>query len=118
MSSTTAELADADTNKALPVPPPITPKNSYGKPLDQDDEIHVPPIAHPEAQQHLEKLSDEEKEENVEVEVEKAKAAKRDLIGAPPKGTVVSGIEDDQLWAMMRKFDDVGYPSNSLPQRV
>jgi hypothetical protein len=40
-------------------------------------------------------------------EIEKTKAEERDLKGEKPKGTVVSGIEDDRLWAMLRRFDVV-----------
>lgn len=38
-------------------------------------------------------------------EVEKAKAGRRDILGAEPGGTLVEGIEDDRLFAMLRRFD-------------
>ncbi|CED85520.1 Protein of unknown function DUF3292 [Phaffia rhodozyma] len=38
-------------------------------------------------------------------ELEKVKAAKRELEGHSPQGTVVMGLEDDQLWSMLRRFD-------------
>ena len=52
-------------------------------------------------------------------EVEKTKAAERDLKGEKPKGSVVSGLEDDRLWAMLRRFDvqitHVLHPATELP---
>lgn len=40
-------------------------------------------------------------------EEEKTKAGERELRGEEEKGTVVPGIEDDQLWAHQRAFDKV-----------
>lgn len=40
-------------------------------------------------------------------EIEKTKAEERDLKGERPEGTVVRGLEDDRLWAMLRRFDVV-----------
>ncbi|ORX36894.1 hypothetical protein BD324DRAFT_627598 [Kockovaella imperatae] len=52
-------------------------------------------------------------------EVEKTKAEQRELKGKPPKGTVVAGLEDDRLWAMLRRFDvqitHVLHPASDLP---
>ena len=40
-------------------------------------------------------------------EVEKTKAAEREVKGEAPLGTIVRGIEDDRLYAMLRMFDTV-----------
>jgi hypothetical protein len=40
-------------------------------------------------------------------EVEKTKAAEREVKGEKPLGTVVRGVEDDRLYAMLRMFDTV-----------
>nr|ODN82538.1 hypothetical protein L203_05347 [Cryptococcus depauperatus CBS 7841] len=56
-------------------------------------------------------------------EVEKTKAEERDLKGENPLGTVVHGLEDDRLWAMLRRFDvasqitHVLHPAKGLPPR-
>lgn len=47
-------------------------------------------------------------------EVEKTKAEERDLKGERPEGTVIRGLEDDRLWAMLRRFDVVRLPSSRL----
>jgi hypothetical protein len=43
----------------------------------------------------------------VKREVEKTKAAEREVKGEKPLGTVVRGVEDDRLYAMLRMFDTV-----------
>lgn len=43
----------------------------------------------------------------VKREVEKVKAAEREVKGEKPEGTIVKGIEDDRLYAMLRRFDVV-----------
>lgn len=50
----------------------------------------------------------------VKREVEKTKAAQREIKGERPLGTVVRGIEDDRLYAMLRRFDTVSLKSLSL----
>ncbi|WVW83609.1 hypothetical protein I302_105630 [Kwoniella bestiolae CBS 10118] len=54
-------------------------------------------------------------------EVEKTKAEARELKGEKPKGTVVAGIEDDRLYAMLRRFDvqitHVLHPAHHLPAK-
>ncbi|WRT66094.1 uncharacterized protein IL334_003047 [Kwoniella shivajii] len=54
-------------------------------------------------------------------EVEKTKAETRELKGEKPQGTVVSGLEDDRLWAMLRRFDvqitHVLHPAHHLPPK-
>lgn len=46
--------------------------------------------------------------DEVDAEVEKRKALRRDVLGHEAGGTVVLGIEDDHLWSMLRRFDKVG----------
>ncbi|ORY32602.1 hypothetical protein BCR39DRAFT_564238 [Naematelia encephala] len=74
------------------------------------------PGTHPEEQKQAIK---EEHPAVVAREVEKTKAAERELKGEPPKGTVVSGLEDDRLWTMLRRFDmqitHVLHPATHLP---
>lgn len=54
-------------------------------------------------------------------EVEKTKAAERDVKGEAAMGTIVSGLEDDRLYQMLRRFDVVSsavanhYEAISLP---
>lgn len=43
----------------------------------------------------------------VKREVEKTKAAEREVKGEEPLGTIVRGVEDDRLNAMLRMFDTV-----------
>lgn len=40
-------------------------------------------------------------------EEEKRAAVERELRGEEPAGTVVDGIEDDQLWVLLRRFNQV-----------
>jgi len=44
-------------------------------------------------------------------EVEKTKAAEREIKGEKPKGTIIHGLEDDRLYAMLRRFDTVSLPT-------
>lgn len=62
------------------------------------------PTTHPEEQK---RAVQNEHPAVVSREVEKTKAEARELKGEKPKGTVVSGLEDDRLWAMLRRFDTV-----------
>ncbi|WVQ88729.1 hypothetical protein IAS59_002466 [Cryptococcus gattii] len=74
------------------------------------------PATHPEEQKEA---VEEEHPQVVKREVEKTKAEERDLKGEKPQGTVVAGIEDDRLWAMLRRFDTqithVLHPARNLP---
>lgn len=64
------------------------------------------PATHPREQQQAIK---DEHPAVVAREVEKTKAAAREVKGEKPKGTVVSGLEDDRLWQMLRRFDVVSH---------
>ena len=66
------------------------------------------PNTHPEEQKEAIK---HEHPEVVKREVEKTKAAEREVKGEAPLGTVVRGVEDDRLYAMLRMFDTVRYLS-------
>lgn len=74
------------------------------------------PATHPEEQKEAIK---EEHPQVIKREVEKTKAEERDLKGEKPQGTVVAGLEDDRLWAMLRRFDvqitHVLHPARNLP---
>ncbi|OCF31032.1 hypothetical protein I316_07303 [Kwoniella heveanensis BCC8398] len=76
------------------------------------------PATHPEEQKRA--LQDEHPAV-IGREVEKTKAEARELKGEPPKGTVVHGLEDDRLWAMLRRFDvqitHVLHPATNLPPK-
>ena len=64
------------------------------------------PNTHPTDQK---RALENEKPEVVSREVEKTKAAERELKGEEALGTVVRGIEDDRLYAMLRRFDTVSH---------
>lgn len=55
----------------------------------------------------------------ISAEIEKAKAEDREIHGHEPGGTLVTGMEDDQLWALLRRFDQqinhVLQPARSTP---
>lgn len=89
--------------------PAVTSTIDPDKPSSESAPTALPtnPATHPKEQQ------DEIKHEHPAVvarEVEKTKAAERDLKGEKPKGTVVAGLEDDRLWQMLRRFDVVRRP--------
>jgi hypothetical protein len=94
---------------AAPAQPAVTSTIDPDKPSSESAPTALPtnPATHPKEQQ------DEIKHEHPAVvarEVEKTKAAERDLKGEKPKGTVVAGLEDDRLWQMLRRFDVVRRP--------
>ncbi|ODN79885.1 hypothetical protein, variant [Cryptococcus amylolentus CBS 6039] len=74
------------------------------------------PATSPEEQKHAIK---EEHPQVVKREVEKTKAEAREIKGEPAQGTIVHGVEDDRLWAMLRRFDvqitHVLHPAHKLP---
>ncbi|KAK4686220.1 hypothetical protein P7C73_g3921, partial [Tremellales sp. Uapishka_1] len=74
------------------------------------------PTTHPS---ELKQALKEEDPAVVKREVEKTKAEERDLKGEKPLGTLVSGLEDDRLFAMLRRFDEqithVLHPATHLP---
>lgn len=43
----------------------------------------------------------------VNAELEKTAAEQREMLGESTGGTIVEGVEDDQLWTLLRRFDMV-----------
>jgi len=62
------------------------------------------PAASPEEQRQAVK---DEHPATVAREVEKTKGEERELKGEAPEGTVITGLEDDRLYTMLRRFDTV-----------
>lgn len=72
-----------------------------------DDQAHVLPLgadAHPEAQ---EKRLAEAPDHKVDAQIEKVKGDEREEQGEDAEGTIVDGLEDDKLWALIRRFNVV-----------
>ncbi|KAJ9095999.1 hypothetical protein QFC21_005362 [Naganishia friedmannii] len=82
-----------------------------------DHALPTAPTVHPEAQAAELDAVGERDPGLVAAQVEKSKGDRRELKGLEPKGTVVQGIEDDKLWALMRRFDVVR-PFRSPHRRV
>lgn len=81
---------------------PVVPANQAGN--DPGAALPTAPAVNPDQQAaHLHK----EPEHVIGREVEKAKADRRDVMGVKPQGRIVEGIEDDRLFAMLRRFDIV-----------
>jgi hypothetical protein len=102
---------------ALPPSHPSTADNSGGtRPVTSTIDPNVPsalsgptalptnPSTHPAEQRAA---IQREKPEVVAREVEKTKGEEREIKGEPVGGTVVKGVEDDRLFAMLRRFDNV-----------
>ncbi|KAJ9121504.1 hypothetical protein QFC22_002121 [Naganishia vaughanmartiniae] len=70
-----------------------------------DHALPTAPTVHPEAQAAELDAVGERDPGLVAAQVEKSKGDRRELKGLEPKGTVVQGIEDDKLWALLRRFD-------------
>lgn len=102
--STTIPTAPLDNPEAQTQAP--TASIDPNKPSTESAPTALPtnPATHPEEQKEAIK---EEHPQVIKREVEKTKAEERDLKGEKPQGTVVAGLEDDRLWAMLRRFDVV-----------
>lgn len=102
--STTIPTAPLDNPEAQTQAP--TASIDPNKPSVESAPTALPtnPATHPEEQKEA---VEEEHPQVIKREVEKTKAEERDLKGEKPQGTVVAGIEDDRLWAMLRRFDTV-----------
>jgi hypothetical protein len=72
-----------------------------------DHALPTAPTVHPEAQAAELDAVGARDPGLVAAQVEKSKGDRRELKGLEPKGTVVQGIEDDKLWALLRRFDVV-----------
>lgn len=74
-------------------------------PIPTKEQSNVLPTGasiHPEVQAQALAREDPEK---IGREVEKAEADRREVRGEEPKGTIVEGYEDDQLFTLLRRFD-------------
>ncbi|GAA5927527.1 uncharacterized protein JCM15063_005925 [Sporobolomyces koalae] len=89
-------------------------------PNSETDTDHVLPLGSDIHPVHQAAAISDAPDHLVNAQVEKHKADKRELEGLEPKGTIVPGLEDDKLWAMIRRFDvQVGHvltPPTSLPK--
>jgi hypothetical protein len=97
-----------DSHPADPVAPKTAPTASIDPNIPSSESA---PTALPtNANTHPDEQKEAIKHEHPEVikrEVEKTKAAEREIKGEPALGTIVRGIEDDRLNAMLRMFDTV-----------
>ncbi|GAA5892908.1 uncharacterized protein JCM6883_007510 [Sporobolomyces salmoneus] len=89
-------------------------------PSTETDADHVLPLGHDIHPVHQAAALSEAPDHLVNAQVEKHKADKREVMGEEPKGTIVPGMEDDKLWAMIRRFDvqiaHVLTPPTKLPK--
>ncbi|GAA6001212.1 uncharacterized protein JCM10292_006959 [Rhodotorula paludigena] len=105
--SETPAVAQVDT-----VPPPtskpIVPSaqsHLATHPATDTDSDHVLPLGSDVHPVHQAAALQDAPDHLVNAQVEKQKADKRQLYGEEPKGTIIPGYEDDQLWTMIRRFD-------------
>lgn len=96
------------------------PVESQIDPVDEAKEHHVLPLGSQVDPVDQAKALNEAPSHVVAKEAEKVKANKREERGERPKGTIINGIEDDQLWTMLRRFNmqvsQVLSPPTSLPE--
>ncbi|GAA5962521.1 hypothetical protein JCM3765_003716 [Sporobolomyces pararoseus] len=89
-------------------------------PATETDTDHVLPLGSDIHPVHQAAALSDAPDHLVNAQVEKQKADKRELHGEEPKGTIVPGMEDDKLWAMIRRFDvQIGHvlsPPTKLPK--
>ncbi|GAA5861821.1 hypothetical protein JCM8547_008565 [Rhodosporidiobolus lusitaniae] len=74
-------------------------------PATSTDTDHVLPLGHDVHPVHQAAALQEAPDHLVNAQIEKHKADKREVLGLEPQGTIVPGLEDDKLWAMIRRFD-------------
>lgn len=79
--------------------PVLEQQQEQTKPLPLGADVHP---THQAAAVHSEEAPD-----LARAQVRKVEGAERELRGEGEKGTVVPGVEDDRLWAMRRRFDQV-----------
>lgn len=87
-------------------------------PQTETDTDHVLPLGSDIHPVHQAAALGDAPDHLVNAQVEKQKADKRELLGKEPKGTIVPGMEDDKLWAMIRRFDVVSFVSLTLCSSV
>ncbi|GAA5893935.1 hypothetical protein JCM8208_001283 [Rhodotorula glutinis] len=114
----TAQTAAVQHDPAVPaqvdvVPPPtskpIVPaaeSHLAEHPATSTDTDHVLPLGSDVHPVHQAAALEHAPDHVVNAQVEKHKADKRELYGLEPQGTIVPGLEDDKLWAMLRRFDN------------
>ncbi|GAA6004837.1 hypothetical protein JCM11491_002250 [Sporobolomyces phaffii] len=125
--------APIETSQGVPVrqanvAPPATSKpvlpsaqgHIAAHPATETDTDHVLPLGSDIHPVHQAAALSDAPDHLVNAQVEKQKADRRELEGKEPKGTIVPGMEDDKLWAMIRRFDvQIGHvlsPPTSLPK--
>ncbi|BGP23695.1 hypothetical protein Rt10032_c05g2579 [Rhodotorula toruloides] len=74
-------------------------------PATSTDAEHVLPLGSDVHPVHQAAALAEAPDHLVNAQVEKHKADRREVFGEEPEGTIVPGLEDDKLWAMIRRFD-------------
>lgn len=128
-------VAKEEEPKPLPVTPtPVPADASTTSNLEQAhlaDDAAAPAVAPPAVQEqattlpvghgvhpvHQAEALDNAPDHLVDANVEKQKGAERELKGHAEQGTVVPGIEDDKLWSMRRRFDNVSRHQLHLGER-
>ena len=119
----TAVVQDPTVPAQVDVVPPPTSKpivpaaesHLAEHPATSSDTDHVLPLGSDVHPVHQAAALEHAPDHVVNAQVEKHKADKRELYGLEPQGTIVPGLEDDKLWAMLRRFDNVRpSPSASL----
>ncbi|GAA6041850.1 hypothetical protein JCM8097_004506 [Rhodosporidiobolus ruineniae] len=93
---------------APPTSKPIVPSaqsHLAEHPATSTDTDHVLPLGHDVHPVHQAAALEDAPDHLVNAQIEKQKADKREIMGEEPGGTIVPGLEDDKLWAMIRRFD-------------
>ncbi|GAA5864200.1 hypothetical protein JCM1840_006699 [Sporobolomyces johnsonii] len=108
-SSTPGEtpVAQADTAPPATSKPIVPSAESHlaEHPATSTDTDHVLPLGSDVHPVHQAAALDEAPDHLVNAQVEKQKADMRQVKGEEPEGTIVPGLEDDKLWALIRRFD-------------
>jgi len=120
-STAPLETSQGTSVRQADVAPPATSKpvlpSAQGHiaehPATETDTDHVLPLGSDIHPVHQAAALSDAPDHLVNAQIEKQKADKRELHGLEPKGTIVPGMEDDKLWAMIRRFDVVSFPSVS-----
>ncbi|BGP14892.1 hypothetical protein JCM10213_003753 [Rhodosporidiobolus nylandii] len=102
-----AAVAQVDTSAPATSKPIVPAAESHlaEHPATSTDTNHVLPLGHDVHPVHQAAALEDAPDHLVNAQVEKHKADKREIMGEEPGGTIVPGLEDDKLWAMIRRFD-------------
>ena len=108
VTGTSAEATPVQPAAVQSTPQPPTATIDPNIPSSESAPTALPtnPATNPRQQQEALK---HESPKVVARQVEKTKAAEREVKGEKPKGTIVHGLEDDRLYAMLRRFDTVSW---------